>query len=202
MKKSEKVSVPTPFGTFDMQAWHDESLNTDHVTVSKQWQGIPLVRLHSECLTGDIFGSYRCDCGEQLHETLKLISTEGGILIYLTAHEGRGIGLLNKLNAYKLQDEGVDTMQANIDLGFEADQRDYSGATEILKELGISRLKLLTNNPSKEKFLEDHGIEIVEHRDIEVPSRETNQNYLATKKERMHHTLKLDGKKHINKEQS
>ncbi|MFT4246263.1 MAG: GTP cyclohydrolase II [Micrococcaceae bacterium] len=203
MKKSNKVKVPTPYGVFDMQAYHDTHLDTDHVVVTAEVprDEIPIVRLHSECITGDIFGSYRCDCGEQLHESLKLIDKKGGYLIYLRGHEGRGIGVLNKLNAYKLQDEGVDTLDANLQLGFEADQRDYTGALEILNELGISKLQLLTNNPNKADFLIDNGIEVARTLSVEISPTKQNLNYLKTKKSRMSHNLKLDGKSHISQEE-
>ncbi|MFT4186616.1 MAG: GTP cyclohydrolase II [Micrococcaceae bacterium] len=200
MKKSDKVKVPTPYGVFDMQAYHDTYLDTDHVVVSSEVPKgeVPIVRLHSECITGDIFGSHRCDCGEQLHESLKLIDKKGGYLVYLRGHEGRGIGVLNKLNAYKLQDEGVDTLDANLQLGFKADQRDYTGALDILRDLGIKKLQLLSNNPSKADFLVNHGIEVANILSVEISPTEQNLDYLTTKKNRMSHNLKLDGKTHIS----
>ncbi|WP_166974412.1 GTP cyclohydrolase II [Brevibacterium atlanticum] len=151
----------------------------------------PLVRVHSECLTGDVFGSHRCDCGEQLDRALDLITEHGGAVIYLTGHEGRGIGLSNKLRAYALQDQGRDTVDANLDLGFADDARDYRAAASILRSLGLTRIRLLTNNPAKTAAVEELGIAVEAVVPLEVAARPENTHYLATKRERMHHALTL-----------
>ena len=151
----------------------------------------PLVRLHSECLTGDVFGSHRCDCGEQLDLALDLIAEQGGAVLYLTGHEGRGIGLSNKLRAYALQDQGRDTVDANRDLGFTDDDRDYRAAATILRSLGLTRIRLLTNNPAKTSALEELGITVEAVVPLEVAARPENTRYLSTKRERMHHVLSL-----------
>lgn len=151
----------------------------------------PLVRLHSECLTGDVFGSHRCDCGEQLDLALDLIAEQGGAVLYLTGHEGRGIGLSNKLRAYALQDQGRDTVDANRDLGFTDDARDYRAAATILRSLGLNRIRLLTNNPAKTSALEELGITVEAVVPLEVAARPENTRYLSTKRERMHHVLSL-----------
>ncbi|WGP05791.1 GTP cyclohydrolase II [Bacillus subtilis] len=151
----------------------------------------PLVRLHSECLTGDVFGSHRCDCGEQLDLALDLIAEQGGAVLYLTGHEGRGIGLRNKLRAYALQDQGRDTVDANRDLGFTDDARDYRAAATILRSLGLTRIRLLTNNPAKTSALEELGITVEAVVPLEVAARPENTRYLSTKRERMHHVLSL-----------
>ena len=151
----------------------------------------PLVRLHSECLTGDVFGSHRCDCGEQLDLALDLIAEHGGAVLYLTGHEGRGIGLRNKLRAYALQDQGRDTVDANRDLGFTDDARDYRAAATILRSVGLTRIRLLTNNPAKTSALEELGITVEAVVPLEVAARPENTHYLATKRERMHHVLSL-----------
>ncbi len=153
----------------------------------------PLVRVHSECLTGDVFGSYRCDCGEQLELALEMIADQGGAVVYLTGHEGRGIGLSNKIKAYALQDSGLDTVEANLRLGFYDDVRDYRAAAEFLHTLGLTRIRLLTNNPEKTHALEALGITVEAVVPIEIPARPENSKYLATKRNRMHHTLTLAG---------
>ena len=148
-----------------------------------------LVRMHSSCVTGDIFGSKRCDCGDQLHKSMELISKEGkGVIVYLS-QEGRGIGLMNKIAAYKLQEEGLDTVDANTHLGFAPDERDYGVGAQILRELGVGKIRLLTNNPVKRVGLEGYGLEIVENVPIEICPNEYNERYLHTKKDRMGHTL-------------
>jgi GTP cyclohydrolase II/3,4-dihydroxy 2-butanone 4-phosphate synthase/GTP cyclohydrolase II len=145
--------------------------------------------LHSECITGDVFGSWRCDCGPQLHLALQRIANHGGTVLYLRNHEGRGIGLINKLRAYKLQDGGADTVEANTMLGLPAEARDYSAAARILKEMGLTRIRLLTNNPDKVRKLEDLGITVAAVVAHEVPPREENLRYLLTKRDRMNHRL-------------
>jgi len=207
------VQLPTAFGQFQGQAWTDETTGIEHMTVSAPvpadagdgagsvdgGQGpsgaeagpVPLVRLHSECLTGDVFGSYRCDCGEQLAYALGLIHEQGGTLLYLRGHEGRGIGLANKLRAYALQEGGADTVDANEQLGLPVDSRDYAAAAAILESMGLRRIRLLSNNPLKYDKLSEHGIQVVEMVRTEVPSREQNIRYLQTKRDRMNHTLSL-----------
>ncbi|NKB46699.1 MAG: bifunctional 3,4-dihydroxy-2-butanone-4-phosphate synthase/GTP cyclohydrolase II [Legionellales bacterium] len=150
-----------------------------------------LVRVHSECITGDVFGSSRCDCGWQLNASLQQIAESGGVLLYLRGHEGRGIGLTNKLKAYQLQDQGLDTVEANHQLGFAADQRDYGIAAQILRHLGIQQMRLLTNNPQKIHSLKGYGIKIVSREPLEMPATETNHQYLTTKREKLGHLLEL-----------
>ena len=189
------VKLPTAFGEFVAQAWTDEETGVEHFAVSSPEapaDGVaPLVRLHSECLTGDIFGSYRCDCGEQLAYALGLIREQGGTLLYLRGQEGRGIGLANKIKAYSLQEAGFDTVEANEQLGLPVDARSYRAAAQILVEMGLTRIRLLSNNPDKQHRLADSGVEIVSMVPTEVPSRVENIRYLQTKKERMDHRLTL-----------
>ncbi|WP_077488577.1 GTP cyclohydrolase II [Sinomonas mesophila] len=189
------VKLPTAFGEFVAQAWTDEETGVEHFAVSAPdapADGLaPLVRLHSECLTGDIFGSYRCDCGEQLAYALGLIREQGGTLLYLRGQEGRGIGLANKIKAYSLQEAGFDTVEANEQLGLPVDARSYRAAAQILVEMGLTRIRLLSNNPDKQHRLADAGVEIVAMVPTEVPSRVENIRYLQTKKERMDHRLTL-----------
>ncbi|WP_394252386.1 GTP cyclohydrolase II [Arthrobacter pityocampae] len=191
--------LPTRHGTFRMIGYRDGE-GTEHVALA---QGIdddahrpapapPLVRVHSECLTGDAFGSWRCDCGEQLDAALAAIAAEGrGVLVYVRGHEGRGIGLLAKLKAYALQDQGVDTVDANTELGLPVDARRYGQAAEILQDLGIRAVRLLSGNPAKEEALEDLGIDVVERRGLAVSERSENAGYLATKRARMRHDAPL-----------
>lgn len=187
------VSLPTKFGVFRAQAWTDKVTGAEHLSVTSPHaaQGDPLVRLHSECLTGDVFGSYRCDCGEQLDYALGLIYTHGGTLVYLRGHEGRGIGLANKMRAYALQEAGADTVDANEQLGFPADARNYASAAGILVALGLDRIKLLSNNPLKSEELNRLGIAISEIVATEVPARNENVRYLETKRDRMRHVLNV-----------
>ncbi|GHG40964.1 hypothetical protein GCM10012320_02910 [Sinomonas cellulolyticus] len=190
------VKLPTAFGEFVAQAWLDEETGAEHLAVSSPAPpppGIaPLVRLHSECLTGDVFGSYRCDCGEQLAYALGLIRDQGGTLLYLRGHEGRGIGLANKIRAYALQEAGYDTVEANEQLGLPVDARSYRAAAQILAEMGQTSIRLLSNNPDKKRRLAKAGVHVVEMVPAEVPSRAENLHYLRTKKERMEHLLTLD----------
>ena len=161
--------------------------------VKGEWQvGEPILcRVHSSCMTGDVFGSMRCECGEQLHRAMQMIDEAGkGIIVYMN-QEGRGIGLMNKIRAYKLQEQGDDTVEANVHLGFRPDERDYGVGAQILREMGATRLRLLTNNPVKRVGLESYGIEIVENLPIEIQPNPYNLRYMRTKKEKMHHDLHL-----------
>ena len=193
----EQVSVhmPTEFGDFQLRAFKDTSNDQDHLVLTKgTWtKDEPvLVRVHSSCLTGDIFGSCRCDCGPQLHKAMEVIEKEGkGAIVYMN-QEGRGIGLLNKLKAYKLQEEGLDTYEANEKLGFKADERDYGIGAQIIRSIGISKMRLMSNNPKKRTGLIGYGLEIVENVGLEIESNVHNQHYLETKRDKMGHNLKLD----------
>ncbi|MEB7504083.1 GTP cyclohydrolase II [Arthrobacter koreensis] len=190
-----EVQLPTAFGNFTARVWTDTRTGAEHLSVSapgaEPGDGTPLVRLHSECLTGDVFASYRCDCGEQLEQALGLISLHGGTVLYLRGHEGRGIGLANKLRAYALQEAGADTVEANEQLGLPVDARDYQAAAEILLLMGTSRIRLLTNNPVKRDRLEAYGVEVEAMVPTEVPVRAENERYLQTKRDRMNHHLNL-----------
>ncbi|MEY4937085.1 MAG: hypothetical protein RIS64_3444 [Bacteroidota bacterium] len=194
MKKQAEAVIPTPFGNFNLIAFANRA---DEKMPHLAWvaqnptgnsQKTPLVRMHSECLTGDIFGSKRCDCGEQLDSALKMIGQEGGVLLYLR-QEGRGIGLINKLKAYQLQDSGLDTAAANVHLGFPEDGRNYQMAIEMLKQLNIPKIRLLTNNPLKINALENQGIEIEARIPIVIKPQIENEFYLQTKKMRMGHLI-------------
>lgn len=192
VRRVAEAKLPTGYGEFNMIVYLSPQ-GKEHValTVGQIAPGEPvLVRLHSECLTGDVFGSARCDCGEQLHDSLHRLQAEGrGVLLYMR-QEGRGIGLTNKIRAYALQQEqGYDTVDANLALGFPEDMRDYSEAADILKDLGITRVRLLTNNPAKIEGLERGGIEVVERLPIQVLPNPSNINYLKTKQARMDHLL-------------
>jgi len=196
VEKGVEADMPTAFGHFRIIPFRQKSNGLEHVALIKgTWEKDEpvLVRMHSSCATGDIFGSQRCDCGEQLHKSMQLIEKAGkGAIVYLI-QEGRGIGLMNKIAAYKLQEEGLDTVDANIHLGFDPDLRDYGVGAQILREIGISKIRLLTNNPVKRVGLEGYGLEIVENVPIEITPNKYNERYLHTKKERMGHTL------HFNK---
>ena len=190
------VQLPGAFGNFVTQAWTDLVTGAEHLAVSSPNPPAdgkaPLVRLHSECLTGDVFGSYRCDCGEQLAYALEMIEANGGTLLYLRGQEGRGIGLANKIKAYALQEAGFDTVEANEQLGLPVDARCYKAAAQILAEMGLHEIRLLSNNPDKQNRLASAGVRVVEMVPTEVPSREQNIRYLQTKKDRMDHLLTLD----------
>ncbi|MCH5175411.1 MAG: bifunctional 3,4-dihydroxy-2-butanone-4-phosphate synthase/GTP cyclohydrolase II [Prevotellaceae bacterium] len=196
VEKGVEADMPTAYGHFRIIPFRQKSNGLEHVALIKgEWKTNEpvLVRMHSSCATGDIFGSQRCDCGEQLHKSMELIEKEGkGAIIYLI-QEGRGIGLMNKIAAYKLQEEGLDTVDANIHLGFDPDLRDYGVGAQILREIGVNKIRLLTNNPVKRVGLEGYGLEIVENVPIEITPNQYNLRYLRTKKERMGHTL------HFNK---
>jgi len=193
VEKGEKVNMPTAYGQFKLIPFKQISNGLEHVALIKgEWEKDEpiLVRVHSSCITGDIFGSMRCECGEQLHKAMQLIEKEGkGVIVYMN-QEGRGIGLMNKIKAYKLQEEGLDTVDANLHLGFNADERDYGVGAQILREVGISKIKLMSNNPVKRIGLEAYGLSIVENVPIEVEPNQHNEFYMQTKKERMGHDLK------------
>jgi len=190
-----EVEMPTVYGDFKLRAFKDQSNDQDHLVLTKgTWtEDEPvLVRVHSSCLTGDIFGSCRCDCGPQLHKAMELINEAGkGAIVYMN-QEGRGIGLLNKLKAYKLQEEGLDTYEANEKLGFKADERDYGIGAQILRSVGIRKMKLMSNNPKKRTGLIGYGLEIIENIPLEIQSNAHNEHYLKTKRDKAGHTLKLD----------
>jgi 3,4-dihydroxy 2-butanone 4-phosphate synthase/GTP cyclohydrolase II len=189
------VHLPTEFGDFQLFAYKERNTGQDNLALVKgSWakDEAVLVRVHSSCLTGDIFGSCRCDCGPQLHKAMELIEKEGkGVILYMN-QEGRGIGLMNKLKAYKLQEQGLDTLEANIELGFKADQRDYGIGAQILRDLGVSKMRLMSNNPKKRSGLIGYGLEIIENVAIEIESNKHNEGYLRTKRDKMGHSLKMD----------
>ena len=195
IERGATVPLPTAWGDFQITPFRQKSNGVEHVALTKgSWtEDEPvLIRVHSSCATGDIFGSYRCDCGDQLHEAMQMIEKEGkGAIVYLN-QEGRGIGLCNKIQAYKLQDQGLDTVDANLKLGFKADERDYGVGASIIRELGIRKMRLMTNNPSKKAGLEGYGLTIDEIVPIVIKPNEHNLRYLSTKQERMNHTLGLD----------
>ncbi|AMM21761.1 GTP cyclohydrolase [Frondihabitans sp. PAMC 28766] len=185
-----ETTVPTTHGTFRMRAYRDLDTGADHIAIVA---GDPvdgtLVRVHSECLTGEAFGSLKCECGPQLDAALDTIHNHGGVVIYLRGHEGRGIGLINKLRAYKLQEEGLDTLDANLALGLPADSREYGAAADILRDLGIASIRLLSNNPDKQDQLTAHDIEVTEMVPLVVGVGAFNESYLDTKRDRMGHRL-------------
>ncbi len=192
--KGEKAKLPTKYGTFKVIPFIQKSNRLEHLALIKgSWtpEDPVMVRVHSSCMTGDIFGSYRCDCGPQLHEAMRMIEKEGkGVIVYLN-QEGRGIGLFNKIKAYNLQEKGRDTVEANLDLGFEEDERDYGVGASILRELGLGKVRLITNNPIKRAGLEGYGISIVDNIPLCIPPNEHNHFYLKTKKNKMGHLLDL-----------
>jgi 3,4-dihydroxy 2-butanone 4-phosphate synthase / GTP cyclohydrolase II len=194
IKREVEVDLPTELGDFKLVAYKQITNDFDHLALVKgTWEKDEpiMVRVHSSCVTGDIFGSCRCDCGPQLHKAMQMIEEAGkGVIVYMN-QEGRGIGLLNKLKAYKLQEEGLDTVQANEKLGFKPDERDYGVGAQILRDLGVSKMKLLSNNPKKRTGLIGYGLEIVDNIAIEIDSNPHNLSYLTTKKEKLGHSLKL-----------
>ncbi|MDQ1149083.1 bifunctional 3,4-dihydroxy-2-butanone-4-phosphate synthase/GTP cyclohydrolase II [Sphingobacterium zeae] len=186
------VNMPTQYGDFKMKAFTQKDTGEQHLALYKgDWnEDEPiLVRVHSSCVTGDIFGSCRCDCGPQLHRAMEMIQQEGkGVIVYMN-QEGRGIGLINKLHAYKLQENGLDTVDANVQLGFKADLRDYGVGAQILRNLGVTKMRLMSNNPTKRAGLVGYGLEIVENVPIEITANPFNEEYLKTKRDRMGHTI-------------
>jgi 3,4-dihydroxy 2-butanone 4-phosphate synthase/GTP cyclohydrolase II len=192
IKREISVQMPTAYGNFDLIAYRQTDTNQEHLALIKgAWTDDEpvLVRVHSSCVTGDIFGSNRCDCGEQLHNAMQLVEQEGkGVVLYIN-QEGRGIGLMNKLKAYKLQEQGMDTVEANLHLGFKMDQRDYGVGAQILRDLGVNKMRLITNNPSKRAGLIGYGLEIVENVPLRIEPNPHNKNYLKTKHDKMGHDL-------------
>ncbi len=194
IERGETVFLPTENGEFMLTPFRDLTTGLEHVVLTKgTWNADEpvLCRVHSSCMTGDVFGSKRCECGEQLAKAMQMIEKEGrGIIVYMN-QEGRGIGLMNKIRAYKLQEQGEDTVEANVHLGFRPDERDYGVGAQILREMGAHKLRLMTNNPVKRVGLESYGIEIVENVPIEIQPNRWNERYMRTKKEKMHHDLQL-----------
>jgi len=192
IKREIGVDMPTDYGHFDLMAYRQENTGDIHMALVKgRWDKDEpvLVRVHSSCVTGDIFGSCRCDCGGQLHRAMQIVEKEGkGVVLYMN-QEGRGIGLLNKLKAYKLQEMGRDTVQANIELGFQMDERDYGVGAQILRDLGVSKIRLISNNPKKRAALVGYGLEIVDTVPIEITPNPHNEKYLATKRDKMGHEI-------------
>ena len=195
IERQVEVKLPTVFGDFELVAYKQVTTGQEHLALVKgNWEKDEpiLVRVHSSCITGDIFGSCRCDCGPQLHTAMEMIDKEGkGVIVYMN-QEGRGIGLLNKLQAYKLQEQGLDTVEANLQLGFEGDERDYGVGAQIIRDLGITKMKLMTNNPKKRAGLIGYGLEITQVVPIEIKSNIHNENYLITKRDKLGHTLKVN----------
>lgn len=188
-EKSNIANLPSKYGRFKIKVYKEG--NQEHLAIFTEdfeKQEAPLVRIHSECLTGDTLGSIKCDCNNQLHKALKLIAVEGGLVIY-HRQEGRNIGLLNKVNAYALQDQGKNTVEANLELGFKVDQRTYDVVAEVFSDFGLTKVRLLTNNPKKVEIVERTGIEIVERIPVIIAPNPHNEGYLKTKKEQMGHLL-------------
>jgi 3,4-dihydroxy 2-butanone 4-phosphate synthase/GTP cyclohydrolase II len=188
------VDLPTSLGNFQLRAYKQTTNDMEHLALTKgTWEKDEpiLVRVHSSCMTGDIFGSCRCDCGPQLHKSMEMIEKEGkGVIVYMN-QEGRGIGLVNKLKAYKLQEDGMDTVEANLELGFKMDQRDYGVGAQILRDLNVSKMRLMSNNPKKRTGLISYDLEIVENVPLEISANKHNLEYLKTKKEKMGHDLQI-----------
>ena len=195
VRKEAEATLPTAYGTFKMYGYRNILDNTEHVALVKgegeDHKGeIPYVRMHSECLTGDALHSLKCDCGEQLQNAMKFISEKGyGAVVYLRSHEGRGIGLINKIKAYALQEKGRDTIEANIELGFAPDLRDYGIGAQILRDLGFTKINLITNNPKKIVGLEGYDLEINDIIHLPTSINKYNEKYINTKREKMHHTI-------------
>lgn len=194
IERGETVHLPTRYGNFMLTPFRQISNGLEHIALVKgEWADDEpvLCRVHSSCMTGDIFGSMRCECGEQLHKAMQMIEQEGkGVIVYMN-QEGRGIGLMNKIRAYKLQEQGLDTVEANVHLGFDPDERDYGVGAQILRSIGARQLRLMTNNPVKRIGLESYGIQIVENVPIEIEPNKYNIRYMRTKKDKMHHDLRL-----------
>ena len=192
IERQIQVDMPTEYGDFNLVAFKQKNTDENHLALIKgQWKPDEpvMVRVHSSCMTGDIFGSCRCDCGGQLHAAMKMVEKEGkGIVLYMN-QEGRGIGLLNKLKAYKLQEQGMDTVEANVELGFKMDERDYGVGAQILRDLGVHKIKLISNNPKKRAGLIGYGLEIVDSVAIEMPPNPHNEKYLKTKRDKMGHNI-------------
>ena len=195
IEKEVDVKLPTTLGNFELYAYRQITTGQEHLALVKgEWNKDEpvLVRVHSSCLTGDIFGSCRCDCGPQLHKAMEMIEQEGkGVIVYMN-QEGRGIGLLNKLKAYKLQEQGLDTVEANLELGFGMDERDYGVGAQILRDLGVTKMKLMTNNPTKRAGLIGYGLEIVDNIPLQIQSNAHNKLYLETKRDKMGHSIKVE----------
>ena len=192
IREEVKVNMPTIYGEFELIAFTQLNTGETHMALKKgEWEKDEpvLVRVHSSCMTGDILGSLRCDCGEQLHHALEMIESEGkGIVLYMN-QEGRGIGLVNKLKAYKLQEQGLDTVEANLKLGFGMDERDYGIGAQILRHLGVTKMKLITNNPKKRAGINGYGLVVTETISIEMKPNAHNQKYLFTKRDKLGHTI-------------
>ena len=198
IRKEEDVFLPTEHGNFRLIAYTQLDNGATHLVLKKgEWKEDEpvLVRVHSSCATGDIFGSCKCDCGDQLHHAMEMVEKEGKGLVLYMSQEGRGIGLVNKLRAYHLQEQGYDTVDANLKLGFKADERDYGIGAQILRDMGVRKMRLMTNNPVKRSGLEGYGLEIVETVPIVIPPNKYNERYLKTKQDRMGHTLGIKEKK-------
>jgi 3,4-dihydroxy 2-butanone 4-phosphate synthase/GTP cyclohydrolase II len=195
IKKIDEAELPTKYGDFKIAVFEDIIHHENYIALIKGDidKGEPiLVRAHSQCLTGDTLGSCRCDCGDQLHFAMEMVEKDGrGVILYILQHEGRGIGLTNKIRAYAIQDKGVDTVEANRRLGFKPDQRDYGIGAQILVSLGVKKIRLITNNPRKFIGLAGYGLEIVDRVPIEIPPNTSNLQYLKTKKEKMGHILEM-----------
>lgn len=195
IERQIRVNMPTEWGDFKMVAYNQTTNNQSHLALVKgTWEADEeiLVRVHSSCVTGDIFGSCRCDCGPQLHAAMKMVEEAGkGVVVYMN-QEGRGIGLLNKLKAYELQEKGMDTVEANLALGFEMDQRDYGIGAQILRDLGVSKMRLMSNNPKKRTGLIGYGLEITDNVPIEIDANDHNRFYLETKRDKMGHSIKVN----------
>ena len=194
VRRAAEAHLPTSYGTFRAIGYQSLADQRNHVALVRgRLRAAPLVRIHSECLTGDVFGSLRCDCGFQLDEAMRRIGEEGaGVVLYMRGHEGRGIGLIHKLAAYALQEQGRDTVEANLDLGFPEDGRDYGVAADILRDLGITDLRLLTNNPAKRDGMEKNGLRIVERVPLTIGENDHNRAYLLTKVAKLGHLIDLE----------